>query len=136
MCANCHLLGGQGEAIGPNLAGIQRNDPGRLIANIVNPSTVVARQYQVTMIRTSDGRVLAGLLQDETPQAVTLQTANELVTLSKHDIESRSLLSESFMPTGLLVTLKEHEVLDLVSYLMSANLTDVSLQSYSNRQQP
>jgi putative heme-binding domain-containing protein len=107
-----------------------------LIADIVNPSAVVARQYQVTMVRTSDGRLLAGLVQDETPQALTLQTANDRVTLSKHDIESRSLRSESFMPTGLLATLKEHEVLDLLSFLMSANLTDVSLQSSGNRQRP
>jgi hypothetical protein len=38
-------------------------------------------------------------------------------TISKTDIKSRELSKVSLMPPGLLSTLKEEEILDLIAYL-------------------
>jgi len=116
-CGTCHVLHGAGASIGPELTGSNRADLDYLLANLLDPSAVVGRDYQLTRIVTADGRVLGGIVVAESPQAITLQTPTERVVVPLADIESRSLSDQSLMPENQLAQLDARAAVDLVAYL-------------------
>jgi putative heme-binding domain-containing protein len=116
-CAACHMLFREGGKIGPDLTGSQRTNPEYILSKVLDPNAVVARDYQVTIIATTDGRTLSGLVKEETPKVLTLQTQNEIMRLAKADIEERRQSAQSMMPEGQLATMSDMEIRDLVAYL-------------------
>ncbi|HEY7426979.1 MAG TPA: leucine-rich repeat domain-containing protein [Gemmataceae bacterium] len=116
-CASCHTLFGEGGKIGPDLTGSQRANPEYLLTKLLDPSAVVARDYQMTVISTKAGRTVSGLVKEESDKTLTLQTQNEVVRFEKTDIEERNRSSQSMMPDGLLAMLSPAEVRDLIAYL-------------------
>ena len=72
------------------------------------------------VVQTTDGRVLTGLLAEQSPGSVTLLGAkNERTTIERDKIESISESPTSLMPENLLSPLKPQELRDLFSYLQS-----------------
>jgi putative heme-binding domain-containing protein len=118
-CGACHVLFGEGGRIGPELTGSNRGDVEYLLANLLDPSAVVGRDYQTTTIVTEDGRSIAGIVVGETPTSVTLQTPTEKITVDAADIETRVLSPLSLMPESQLDQLSPEEGRDLVAYLRS-----------------
>ena len=118
-CASCHRLFGEGSDIGPELTGAQRFNLDYVLDNVLDPSAIVAKEYQVTLVETKDGRLLTGIIKLETDRAVTMQTQNERVIVPKGDIEARTQSAVSMMPEGIFSKLKDDEVRDLISYLAS-----------------
>lgn len=118
-CANCHRLFGEGGTIGPEITGAQRTNIEYMLENLIDPSSAVAKDFQMERIQTESGRVITGLIVDETELAITIQTANERVVLPKLEIEERSLSKLSMMPDGLLQSLSKDQVRDLIGYLAS-----------------
>src|SRR6185437_9304720 len=76
-CASCHTMFGEGGKIGPDLTGSQRSNPEYLLTKLLDPSAVVARDYQMTVFTLANGRVLGGLVKEENDKTLTLQTQNE-----------------------------------------------------------
>ena len=70
-------------------------------------------------MRTTDGRVLNGLVVSQDGQRLVLQTATEQIVLAADELEETKPTSKSAMPDGLLQALNDEEVRDLVAYLMS-----------------
>jgi len=118
-CAACHTLFDAGGKIGPELTGSQRANLDYVLTNVLDPSAVVARDYQMNLVQTNDGRVLSGILKGEDDHSVTIQTATELIVVPKEEIEARQATPNSMMPEGLLMSLTPDEVRDLVAYLAS-----------------
>ena len=116
----CHRLFGEGGDVGPELTGSQRANLDYVLENVLDPNALVASEYQVTVLTTKNGRVLAGIIKQEGDRAITIQSQNERITLPKDEIETREKLSISMMPEGLLDTLGPQEVCDLVAYLARA----------------
>ncbi len=116
-CASCHTLFGEGAKIGPDLTGSQRTNPEYLLTKLIDPSAVVARDYQMTVLTLKNGRVLSGLVKEENNKTLTLQTQNEAVRLDKSDIEERQRSQQSMMPDGLLAPLSSTEIRDLIAYV-------------------
>src|SRR5205823_4414017 len=118
-CATCHRLFGEGAKIGPELTGSQRANLDYVLENVLDPSAVVPKEYQVTVFELKSGRVLQGIITQETERAVTVQTQNEAVVVPKEEIETRTETKTSMMPEGLFDKLTNEEVRDLVAYLAS-----------------
>jgi putative heme-binding domain-containing protein len=118
-CAACHTLFGAGGNIGPDLTGANRTDIGYLLENIVDPSAIIGKDYQLTIVTAKDGRVLSGIIDKESADAVILKTLTEKVVIGKAEIAKLDTLNVSMMPEGLLQTMKDTEVLDLIAYLGS-----------------
>jgi putative heme-binding domain-containing protein len=116
-CGACHQLHGEGGRIGPNLTGSNRADLEYLLANLLDPSAIVGRDYQTTIIVTDDGRSIAGLVVQETPTSVTLETPTERVTIPLDEIDTRVLSPQSLMPENQLAQLAPEAARDLVAYL-------------------
>ena len=116
-CVACHKLFGQGGDVGPELTGSQRTSLDYLLENVLDPSAAVPNEYKMTTFNLADGRVLSGIIRRQSPQAITIRTLTEEVTVPVGDIESKKQTPLSIMPDGLFDTLKDDEVRDLVAYL-------------------
>jgi putative heme-binding domain-containing protein len=117
VCVQCHTLFDTGGKVGPDITGSNRGDLNYLLETVVDPNAVIPNEYRVTEIETKDGRMLTGILKIMGDQSVLLQTANELVTIPRDEIVSRTQSENSMMPEGLLDGLKDQEVRDLIYYL-------------------
>jgi putative membrane-bound dehydrogenase-like protein len=117
-CASCHRLFRDGNSVGPDLTGSQRTNLEYLLENVLDPSAVVAREYTVTVIELKNGRTINGMITEETPAAVIVQTQNERIVIARTDIETTTPTRVSLMPEGLLDKLSENELRDLFGYLM------------------
>ena len=117
-CAKCHQMFGYGEAIGPELTGANRSNIDYLLENIVDPSAVVSKDFNMTIVVTGDGQTFNGLVTAKTEKTLTLQTQNELKTILLDDIEATKRSTLSPMPDGLLDNLSDAQVANLISYLM------------------
>ncbi len=124
-CASCHRLFGAGTEVGPDLTGAGRKDLDYLLSNVVDPSAVVTKDFQMTVFALRDGRVVNGVVVAETPQALTVQTAQDRVVIPKGDVEERKGSPVSLMPDGLLQPLTADQVRDLIAYLMADAQVDL-----------
>jgi putative membrane-bound dehydrogenase-like protein len=119
-CATCHRLYGEGLQIGPDLTYANRKDREYLLASIVDPSAMIRKEFLSYNLHTVDGRLLTGLIAEQSPSTVTLVGAKgERVTISRNDIEVMHESTVSLMPENLLRSLKSQEVRDLFGYLQS-----------------
>ncbi|HUE14498.1 MAG TPA: PVC-type heme-binding CxxCH protein [Planctomycetaceae bacterium] len=118
-CATCHTLFGQGAKIGPDLTGGQRTNLDYLLENIIDPSALVAPAYRMSTVVLADGRVLNGILNDQSGPTLTVQTPTERLLINRSEIEEVRKSELSLMPEGQLDVLAAKDVRDLIAYLMS-----------------
>ncbi|MBI3838901.1 MAG: DUF1080 domain-containing protein [Planctomycetia bacterium] len=116
-CQQCHTLFGVGGKIGPELTGSNRANLEYLLANIVDPGAVMAKEYQPSVIVTSDVRVITGIVRQQDADALSVQTANELITVPRGEIDEIQLSRQSMMPDDQLKPFSDAEVRALVAYL-------------------
>ena len=74
----------------------------------------------MTNVATTDGRLVSGIIREQTPTSLVIQTANERVILPREDVEAIKSSTSSMMPEGLLEPLSTREVRDLFAYLASS----------------
>jgi putative heme-binding domain-containing protein len=119
-CATCHKLFGAGETIGPELTHANRKDRDFLLASLVDPSAVIRKEYLAYTIETTDGRLLTGLLVEQTPAAVTLLDGkNQRTKVARDRIAALRASPVSLMPEDLLKELRPQQLRDLFAYLQS-----------------
>jgi putative membrane-bound dehydrogenase-like protein len=118
-CLACHRLWGAGGDVGPELTGSDRANADYILENVLNPGGAVSRDYMLTHVATTDGRLISGIIRAQSETSLVIQTANERVTLSREDVEAIKPSVSSMMPEGLLEPLSTQEVRDLFAYLAS-----------------
>jgi putative heme-binding domain-containing protein len=118
-CAKCHKLFGEGASIGPEITGAQRQNTEYLLQHIVDPSAAVPSEYRVFTVLTGDGRLLNGVVPEETARTLTLQTPTERLVIDRRDIEELKATSASMMPDGQLDQLTPQQRRDLFAYLQA-----------------
>lgn len=124
QCFNCHRYNNEGGAVGPDLSGVSgRFGPRDLLESILAPSKEVSDQYRAVTVATSDGRVVTGRIVNLNGDSMMINTdmldPNAITQVNRNQIEETKPSTVSMMPEGLLNTLKEDEVLDLLAYLLS-----------------
>jgi putative membrane-bound dehydrogenase-like protein len=125
-CGTCHKLFDDGSRVGPELTGSQRTNLDYVLDNVLDPSGIVPREYKAHTIRLADGRVVQGVILEEQPLLLVVQTANETIRIPTSEIENRKESGLSMMPEGLLDRLTAEEIRDLVGYLASPNQVPLS----------
>jgi putative membrane-bound dehydrogenase-like protein len=117
-CQQCHVLFATGGNIGPELTGSNRANLDYLLSNIVDPSSVMAKEYQPTILN-CDGRIVTGIVKAEDTKSVTLQKVDAVEVVPLDEIEERKLSDKSMMPEDQLKLFSKHEIRSLIAYLGS-----------------
>ena len=122
-CGTCHQLFGEGTKLGPDLTTENRGSRAALLANLVDPSAVIRRQYLAYVVQTTAGQVFTGLLAEQNAGSVTIVDAkNQLTTLRRDQIETLRESPVSLMPEKLLDPLTPDELRDLFAYLQGESV--------------
>lgn len=116
-CHQCHILYGVGNDIGPDLTGSNRGDVEYLLSNIVDPSALITKEYQSSVLITDSGRVITGIVIAEDDDSVTIRNTAETLVVPKEEIDDRFLSESSMMPDNQLAQFTEPEILALFAYL-------------------
>jgi uncharacterized repeat protein (TIGR03806 family) len=121
QCRNCHKVGEQGKAVGPDLTGIgKRYSRAEILENILEPSKKIDPKYQTWLIQTDDGKVQSGLLQSQTDDEVSLRDATgKLIIVPVDTIELMVAQKKSLMPELQLRGLTPQDAADLLAWLTS-----------------
>ena len=125
LCSRCHRVGNQGQLAGPDLTGVSRRFTRRdILQSVISPSLVVAENYHVDRIETTDGRILVGrIIQSGDFRSPALRIVTDplqpgqFTEIAKRDIESHTTAPTSSMPAGLLDTLTKEEIADLLAFI-------------------
>jgi putative membrane-bound dehydrogenase-like protein len=125
-CAQCHTLFGTGGKIGPDITGSNRANLDYLLENILDPSAVIPKEYQVTNFLLLSGQQFQGIVREESDVAVTVVGATETKTIPLSDIDERELTPLSMMPEGQLKPFSDDEVRALFAYLQSPSQVPIA----------
>jgi putative heme-binding domain-containing protein len=123
-CFACHRFGNDGGAVGPDLSTLAGRFSARdILESVLEPSRVISDQYAAVTVTTTSGKVITGRVVNYKGKSMQINTnmldpgATEGV--NRDEIESMETSKVSMMPTGLLNTLSEAELLDLFAFLLS-----------------
>jgi putative heme-binding domain-containing protein len=121
VCAACHRFGSIGTDIGPDLTTIssrfQKKD---IVESILYPSKAISDQYDVTMIETTDGEILSGMLVREDAQKLSMRTADQFgrpFEVAKSKIKKRQKSPISMMPEGLVDEFSIQQIAGLIAFM-------------------
>ncbi len=129
QCYKCHRIGLQGGILGPDLTGSGgRFTPRDLLVATIEPSKEISDQYGATQFLTEDGQVIVGRvinMNNNTLQVLTnMLDPSSLANIDRDLIEDVRPATTSMMPTGLLDTFTEEEIVQLMGYLRSGGRQD------------
>lgn len=118
QCVKCHLVKGTGGKVGPDLTSIGASAPvDYLIESLLAPHRKIKENYHSIIIVTDDGQIITGIPVRQTEREIVLRNADDKeVHVATRSIESRRP-GLSLMPSGLIDSLSEGELLDLARYL-------------------
>ncbi len=117
-CRRCHTIAGSGGAVGPDLTRIGADKPAEyLLEAVVDPNKTIAKGFETVVIATVEGKVVSGIVKQETDQTIKLTTPEGVIHLiDKDDIEER-IPGKSAMPADLVKHLSRRDIRDLVAFL-------------------
>jgi hypothetical protein len=123
QCYKCHRFSGQGGIQGPDLtASSQRFSTKDMLTAIIEPNKEISDQYEATVFQTEEETVIgrvANLNGDNLMVATNMLDPGNFTNLKRSDIIDMKPSKASMMPSGLLDTLTEEEIFDLLVYLQS-----------------
>ncbi|HZN32966.1 MAG TPA: dehydrogenase, partial [Pirellulaceae bacterium] len=119
VCGQCHKIHGQGQDVGPDITANGRASFEQLLSNVFDPSLVIGAAYQARTVRTADGRVITGLLVEDSDQRIVLKVqGGKLETVARGDVDAVKISELSLMPEGLEKQLKPEEIADLFAFIL------------------
>ena len=118
LCATCHRHSGRGNVVGPDLSLIaQQGDLKGTLQSILEPGREVAPQFFPTLLKLKDGSDFTGILLRSSSIEVFRDITGKERTFQKSDIVQRTDLQTSLMPPGLVASLTDEELRDLLAFL-------------------
>lgn len=118
LCATCHRYSGRGNVVGPDLSLVaQQGDRTNILRSILEPSREIAPQFYHTILRLKDGTVFSGILLRSSHVDVFRDATGKERTFQNDDIEERMESKTSLMPVGVVSSLTDSELRDLLAFL-------------------
>ena len=120
LCSRCHRHGGRGKIVGPDLSSVaNRGDRSWLLNSILQPSAEMAPEYQPRDLVLTDGSIHTGIrLRSYSKEQIRDSNGNTL-TFGKDVVAEIRDLDRSFMPDGLVYSMTDRELRDLLAFLES-----------------
>ena len=120
-CYRCHMIEGRGRAIGPDLSMIGHSQSREhVLESILTPSREIAPLFTFWKVTTKDGKKVDGILlrRDGQSKEVYVDASGIEVTVLESSIVDRKIRKESIMPDGLIQSLTDQELRDLLALLI------------------
>ncbi|HJT31135.1 MAG TPA: PVC-type heme-binding CxxCH protein [Pirellulales bacterium] len=118
-CQACHRQGDRGHDVGPNLLSIKHRTRAEVLTHVLDPNREVAPNFQEYVVALDDGRIVTGIIADETATSVTLRRAERIdETILRRNIDEMSGTGHSLMPEGVEKKINHQEMADLLEYLL------------------
>lgn len=123
-CASCHMMKGEGGAIGPDLTQLGTRFSVRdMLEAIIEPNKAISDQYESKVLVLKDGSSVLGRLISEEGDVYSVSqnpyAPQVLKEIPKSDVTEIRVAKVSTMPPGSLNVLNEEELKDLIAYLMA-----------------
>jgi cytochrome c oxidase cbb3-type subunit III len=118
-CLDCHMIGGRGGLLGPDLSTIGAKRSLSVLRNALTqarPNTV--RGYKAARVVTAEGEVLTGIVKNETNFSVQfLDSGGGLHLFSREELKEITYQERSLMPDDYDRRLTAAEMQDLLAFL-------------------
>ncbi len=127
-CAQCHVLGGKGGRVGPELAEVfkrHKDDTLAVLREIIDPSHKIDPKYASHSVLTVDGQVYSGVIVAEDEKTISLLSSPDQPTptvIKRSEIDEMIQSSKSIMPTALLDQFTQDEIFELLAYIKEKQL--------------
>jgi len=131
-CSLCHMVGGKGGRLGPELTGVGASrTPEAIIDSVRNPSRRLAwglteatkefpQEYESVTAVTAEGKQIKGVTLNEDSFTVqVMDTSEQIHLLEKDKLKSFEKSRESAMPRYNVDTLSDKDLNDIVAFLVS-----------------
>jgi len=119
-CAACHRIGEVGAKIGPELHGIGNRGLARVLEDVLDPNRNVDGAFRTTILATTDGQLISGLLLRTEGEVVVLaDAAGKEVRVPKSKVDAQKTSPLSPMPANFDEVLKEEEFYQLLAFLLA-----------------
>ena len=120
-CTACHLLAGQGHAVGPDLSALTDRSTQALMIAILDPNAAVDGKFVNYIVELRDGRTLSGIIESESAASVSVLQPNGIRdTVSRADIKKMRSTSLSLMPEDLQAGMSAQDLADLIEFVRTA----------------
>jgi putative membrane-bound dehydrogenase-like protein len=120
LCASCHRHSGRGNVVGPDLTLIaQQGDRTAILRSILEPHREVAPQFYPSLVKLKDGTEFTGILLRSSSSEVFRDLTGKERAFPEADVISRTEIKMSLMPPGLVMSLTDAELRDLLAFLTS-----------------
>lgn len=122
-CRQCHSVDGAKSPLGPALA-VKRPDAtdAFLVESVLAPSKSIRKEFQTAVVVSTDGKVVTGLIAEQTPEKVVIREGRplgRLIEIPRDDIDEFQPIKQSIMPPGQVGMLaSRQQFLDLIRYLI------------------
>lgn len=131
-CYVCHRFNNEGGAVGPDLtAAGGKFSPHDLLEAIIDPGKEISDQYGASIFKLKDGSQVSGRIMNMKEDSYWINTdmmaPSTITKVDAGQIESIEASPVSMMPPGLLATMTEDDILDLLAYLISGGNPDHEL---------
>lgn len=122
-CRQCHSVDGSKSPLGPALSEKRPDATDQfLVESVLHPSKSVRKEYQTAVLVSVDGKVVTGLIAEQTPEKVVIREGRplgKLIEVARDDIDEFQPIEQSIMPPGQVGMLaSRQQFLDLIRYLI------------------
>ncbi|HUA98135.1 MAG TPA: c-type cytochrome [Terracidiphilus sp.] len=122
-CSACHMVDGNGGFIASDLT-LYRigHTPQETRNTIIDPDAGIARAAQIVMVMTAGGKQFSGFIRSEDNFYLILQdTSGNYRSFPRSSLVRIELTGHSSMPRDYGARLNDHELDDLVSFLLTSD---------------
>ncbi len=129
VCSTCHQVNKEGVNFGPDLSEIgDKLSKQALYTSILYPDQGISFGYEAFQIKLKDGSTAFGKIVSQTEDKIDLQYINNLQTINRADVVSKTQLETSLMSGNLQSNMTEEELVNLVEYLKSLKKPAMALK--------
>jgi len=126
-CRVCHTLQNRGGRVGPDLTELAGKPPREILLSIVAPHAAIEERYATITITTRAGEKFTGVKRDENETTIRIYDTSTLPPVSRAVLKSEAVkierLNTSAMPADYASKYSLKQLLDLVSFLKSSNVS-------------